>query len=199
MNSVAISVDETTAESTVQVGSVAFAGAWLHDVADPAGTVRQFRYDGRGRDEEWRPEAVLLQFAGRSYPVVEFGQQTEERLGAEGRRSPVVKTVLLIPTRDNDGRPFPRSAWRELEQQLLALAGGFSRQDGFAGAWSDGSRVYRDVSRQYIVSLASWTQFPAWLDIVRWARDRFRQEAIYIEVAGVPEIIGGGIDPRSQP
>ncbi len=103
----------------------------------------------------------------------------------------MVKTMFLVPIRDNEGRPFPRSHWRELEQQLLQF-GGFSRTTGVAGTWTDGGRIYRDTSRQYVVSLQSWTQIPAWLEIVRWARERFRQEAIYIEVAGVPEIIGGG-------
>lgn len=40
------------------------------------------------------------------------------------------------------------------------------------------------------MALASWTQLPQWLEVVRWARTKFRQEAIYVEVAGIPEIIG---------
>ena len=30
----------------------------------------------------------------------------------------------------------------------------------------------------------------AWLEIVRWALREFRQEALYVKVAGVPEIVG---------
>jgi hypothetical protein len=33
-------------------------------------------------------------------------------------------------------------------------------------------------------------EFPAWIAIVVWVRDRFQQEAVYIEVAGIAEIIG---------
>lgn len=57
--------------------------------------------------------------------------------------------------------------------------------------WQSGERTYRDTSAQYVVSLTSWTQLPEWLLIVRWARTRFRQEAIYVKVAGIPEIIAG--------
>ena len=103
----------------------------------------------------------------------------------------MVKTVFLVPIRDNEGRPFPRSYWQGLEQQLLQF-GGFSRTTGVAGAWTSEGRIYRDTSRQYIVSLASWTQLPSWLEVVQSARKQFRQEAIYVEVAGVPEVIGGG-------
>ena len=55
--------------------------------------------------------------------------------------------------------------------------------------WRDGDRTYRDRSRQYVVSLTSWTQLADWLAIVHWAVVAFHQEALYIEVAGVPEII----------
>ena len=35
----------------------------------------------------------------------------------------------------------------------------------------------------------SWTQLADWLRLVRWAGQRFRQEAIYLEVAGLPEVL----------
>ncbi len=101
----------------------------------------------------------------------------------------MIKTVLLVPIRDNEGRLYSRSAWDELEDRLLQF-GGLSRTSGVVGVWRSGTRVYRDRSRQYVVSLASWMELPAWLDVVRWARRRFPQEAIYFEVAGVPEILG---------
>ena len=67
--------------------------------------------------------------------------------------------------------------------------GGVSWSGGVAGAWrSPSGRVYRDRNRQYTVSLERWSQFPDWLDVIRWVRERFRQEAIYIKVAGVPEV-----------
>jgi hypothetical protein len=106
----------------------------------------------------------------------------------------MIKTVLLIPMRDNDGQPFPPSAWQALEDRLLVF-GGLSWQDGVHGVWEAAGRVYRDESRQYTVSLTSWREFPSWLNAVEWARDQFRQIALYIEVVGVSEILGAIEDP----
>ncbi len=102
----------------------------------------------------------------------------------------MIKAVLLAPEFDNERHPFMRAAFEELEARLLPF-GGWSRQSGVEGAWRSGGRVYRDVSYQYAVSLTTWDQLPAWLAVVHWAREYFRQEAIYIEVAGVPDIIAG--------
>ncbi|MCI0584141.1 MAG: hypothetical protein L0227_14875 [Chloroflexi bacterium] len=102
----------------------------------------------------------------------------------------MIKAAFLVPIRDNDGRPFPRSSWIELERRLVDAFGGYSRMSAVHGAWEEHGRVYRDVSRQYVASLSSWMELPVWLDLVRWVRQAFRQEAIYIEVAGVPEIVG---------
>lgn len=101
----------------------------------------------------------------------------------------MIRTVFLVPTQDNDGKPFTRTDWHELEQKLFQF-GGWSKTGPVEGAWSDGNKVYRDRSRQYHVALASWTQLPEWLEVIRWTRTHFRQEALYIEVAGIPEIIG---------
>ncbi len=43
-----------------------------------------------------------------------------------------------------------------------------------------------------MVAIRTWGQLPAWLDLVRWVRVETRQVAIYIKVAGVPEIWDGG-------
>jgi hypothetical protein len=101
----------------------------------------------------------------------------------------MIKTLLLVPVRANDGRPFPPGAWRTLHERLRAF-GGFSRLDNVRGEWVSEGRVFRDRSHQYTVSLDSWLDVPAWLEVVTWARELFGQEALYIEVAGVPEIIG---------
>jgi hypothetical protein len=100
----------------------------------------------------------------------------------------MIETVMLVPTRDNEGKLYPRSTWRELELRLLQF-GGLSDTGTGRGVWVSGSRVYRDRNRQFTVSLGSWKQLPAWLDVVAWVRTTFRQEAIYVKVAGVPEVI----------
>ena len=100
----------------------------------------------------------------------------------------MIKTMFLVPARDNDGRPFASSSWRSLNGLLVATFGGYTVTAGVRGAWQFESRIYHDISRQYVVVLASWNQFGAWLEVIGWVRDEFHQEAIYIEVNGQPEI-----------
>ncbi|MGI8552617.1 MAG: hypothetical protein ACR2PL_17795 [Dehalococcoidia bacterium] len=109
----------------------------------------------------------------------------------------MIKTVVLIPILDNDGNPFPLSLVREFERRLLRF-GGLSRLSGFVGTWEFQGRIYHEPNHQYTVALRSWWDLAAWLDIVMWAKAAFGQEAIYIEVAGVPEI-RGEIGPHSAP
>lgn len=101
----------------------------------------------------------------------------------------MVKTMFLVPLVDNDGQPFEAEAWRELERQLMQF-GGFTSGIVVEGAWEAGGRIYRDTSRTYLVALESWTQLPQWLEVIRWVREQFRQKAIYVEIAGIPEIVG---------
>lgn len=105
----------------------------------------------------------------------------------------MVKTTFLVPINDNEGKDFHASDWRKLESMLIEAFGGFSRTRGVHGEWKYQGKVYRDISRQYSVSLESWHHLPAWLDIIKWAREHFRQEALYVEVAGVPEIMGAEV------
>jgi hypothetical protein len=99
----------------------------------------------------------------------------------------MIKTIFLVPERDNRGRRFPTDRWNALEQRLIAF-GGASRRFGVQGFWEFGGRVYRDRSREYTVGLSSWFQLAAWLETITWMLEAFEQEAIYFEVAGVPEI-----------
>jgi hypothetical protein len=103
----------------------------------------------------------------------------------------VIKAIVLVPERDNDGRRFSGAHWRELELRLAQL-GGFSLLPGrVTGGWMHQGRLYRDLSRQYLVVLSSWFELAPWLEVVVWARAAFRQQALYIDVAGVPEIVHG--------
>ena len=101
----------------------------------------------------------------------------------------MIKTLFLVPERDNDGQPFDRALWLELDRRLAELSEGFSYRLDVHGVWRSGDRVYRDVSREYTLSFPSWRRIPAWLALMDWVRVQFRQEALYIEVAGVPEVL----------
>lgn len=101
----------------------------------------------------------------------------------------MIKTLILVPIQDNEGQPFEPQAWTELEHKLLQF-GGFTDGGLVQGAWTDNGQTYRDTNRRWEVALTSWTQLPVWLEVAQWTRTRFRQVAIYIEIAGIPEIIG---------
>lgn len=64
--------------SITSFGITLDSGVWLHDLGNPAGTIRKFALDGRGRSASWKPELELMKFAGRAMPVAEFG------IGEEG-------------------------------------------------------------------------------------------------------------------
>lgn len=99
-----------------------------------------------------------------------------------------IKVVVLVPEKDNDGLPFTRHLWRELDARL-AVFGGLSKVGGIEGMWLYDGRIYRDRNYQYVSYLSSWMDLPRWLDLVRWISHAFRQKAVAIEVAGTPEVV----------
>lgn len=78
----AIGSNGTVTDSTVAQGSVTFSGAWLHDITNPVGTVRQYKYDGEARSAGWSAESTLMKFAGRKLPVVAFGEFEDNQIQA---------------------------------------------------------------------------------------------------------------------
>lgn len=100
----------------------------------------------------------------------------------------MIKTLLYVPVADNEGRQFTIDQWSALEAKL-AQFGGYSFQADVHGAWIDQGVVYRDENRAYSVALGSIRLLPAWVEVVEWALVTFVQEALYVEVNGVPEVI----------
>ena len=101
----------------------------------------------------------------------------------------MVKTVLLVPKANNDGRAFGPGVWGQLEERLLRW-GGLSREADVDGWWVSDGKTYSDRSRRYVVALPSWRDLAAWLEVVDWARVAFGQHAMFVEVAGIPEVLG---------
>lgn len=97
----------------------------------------------------------------------------------------MIKTLILIPEHDNAGEPFETGDFREFEAQLRDVKGGFTMRAGIVGEWEG----YQDANREYVVAIDSWLELAGWLDVALSAIARFRQDAVYIEVAGVPEIL----------
>ncbi|MEU5448652.1 hypothetical protein [Streptomyces californicus] len=48
-------------------------GVWMHDPTDPEGTIFQYLYGGASNAESVGVSSTALRFAGRKYPVFDFG------------------------------------------------------------------------------------------------------------------------------
>jgi hypothetical protein len=141
---------------------------------------------------------VVDAYAARNVPTAELSiHRLLSYTGPSRRGDCVIETLVLVPVRNNAGRP--RSFWRTLQGRFIDDFRAYSRLSDVRGAWVDDpdptvaspapSKLYRDVSRQYVVSLQSWSQFSAWFDILYWVLQQTGQEALYIKVAGIPDVV----------
>lgn len=65
-------------DSAPVVGTLLLQGVWIHDPDDPADTAVNYRYGRAARGTSLDVEANALQFAGRTYPVYDYGEQQQE-------------------------------------------------------------------------------------------------------------------------
>lgn len=103
----------------------------------------------------------------------------------------MVEVTLLIPVADNSGRPFTPFHVGVFEDKLLETFGGFTRLPGTAsGHWLDGGTTYTDILFGYVVAVEGLVKGGEGLrEVVDFARDHFRQEAIFLRYLGVAEIL----------
>jgi len=80
--------------TTVQSG-ITFYRIWMHLVADPAGTIYQFIYDGAGRDDSYDKVPTILQFTGRQYGQVYFGETVERTINANVQLPDLASSAAL--------------------------------------------------------------------------------------------------------
>jgi hypothetical protein len=89
---------------------------------------------------------------------------------------------LLLPLRDNDGRPFPRASLDAVRHELTERFGGVTAhlRAPAAGAWKDDEG---DVDRDDVVIvevMADALDRAWWADYRRTLESRFRQDEIVI-------------------
>jgi hypothetical protein len=102
----------------------------------------------------------------------------------------MIPASLLVPLADNDGNPFPAAMFAALEDELVARFGGFTHAGTKGGAWrGDDGVVYRDRSRQYDIAVESWIDIPDFLQLVDRVAVKFRQRAVFVTIAGIPDIV----------
>lgn len=68
----------TDSTETVADRELELQGIWLHDPADPADTIRQFLYGKDNRSTAIEIMGTTQHFAGREFPVTDFGEHEEE-------------------------------------------------------------------------------------------------------------------------
>lgn len=89
---------------------------------------------------------------------------------------------LLVPIADNEGRLFNPEDFASFEDQLIALAGGFTRRGTLTGVWqSPNGQVFSDQSHAYSVTVPSDVAESVMAEIARYIRTRFHQEAAWVE------------------
>lgn len=92
----------------------------------------------------------------------------------------MVKIITLIPINYNDGQKVPIQIYREFEDELLQITGGFSIDGITAGSWLDNNELYRDRSRKYIIS-AKENEVEAVRQAVIRMGKKLQQKAMYFE------------------
>jgi predicted hydrocarbon binding protein len=61
------------------------------------------------------------------------------------------KVIALVPMSFNDGSPVPQKIFSTFENELLRIAGGYSKDGLVEGGWRDEEIDYFDTSRRYII------------------------------------------------
>ena len=92
----------------------------------------------------------------------------------------MIKAILLVPMLDNDGNPFPEEMFLEVEERLLIEFGGWTFAGVVKGAWLHENRIYQDKCRRYEVALSEEIRQKL-REIAQWIKQRFEQEAVYLE------------------
>jgi hypothetical protein len=88
-----------------------------------------------------------------------------------------LKITLLIPLNDNDGEPFDLIIWSWWNDALTELVSGFTDLGVVTGWW----RGFSDQNRIIVVIVKTMREVDALRELLREARRRFRQEAMYFE------------------
>lgn len=93
------------------------------------------------------------------------------------------RLTVLVPTHDNDGLAFSRSALDEFEVFASRLAGGLTDLGVVRGLWWDGETLYRDVNHHYVANVAPARAGEIAERISEYIVIAFRQKAAYVELA----------------
>lgn len=101
------------------------------------------------------------------------------------------EVTIRIPEADNDGNPFPREMLRDLAQRIAETFGGYELRGRSEGRWVEAGQLFIDRNTVIAIWLDSFRQVAAFIDLADHVRVTFRQLAIGVTVAGIPEVLSG--------
>ncbi|HEY6141092.1 MAG TPA: hypothetical protein VI670_25325 [Thermoanaerobaculia bacterium] len=93
------------------------------------------------------------------------------------KSSAALKVTTLIPLKDNDGNLFDLSIWTWWNERLTSLVAGFTDLGVVTGWW----RGYADQNQVFVIIVRTMKEVDVIRQLLREARIRFRQEAMYLE------------------
>ncbi len=88
-----------------------------------------------------------------------------------------IKVTLILPLTDNEGHPFDLNTWTWWSDALMNLVSGFTDLGVATGWW----RGHADRNRVLTIVVRSGEEVDSIRRLLREAKARFRQEAMYLE------------------
>lgn len=92
-----------------------------------------------------------------------------------------MRVSTALPERFNDGTRIPKPIYAFIEQEILAIAGGFSVTFG-TGVWLNGAEIFRDQSRFYSINIEPH-QLPELKRVLYRAKRELKQSAIMLSIS----------------
>jgi len=66
----------------------------------------------------------------------------------------MIKTSFIIPKADNNGVKYPRKLIREIESDIIKIAGGLTKTD-IVGFWQNDKKLFIDRNNYYFTIIVS--------------------------------------------
>lgn len=102
----------------------------------------------------------------------------------------MIVVTIYVPVADNDGRAFRPADYARFESYVSDHFGGVTRLPGkLAGRWTKDGTLYFDRSWAYQIGIESLTHGAKIAALASFAKEHFRQEAIYFGYLGLAEIL----------
>lgn len=102
----------------------------------------------------------------------------------------MIEVTIYVPAADNDGATFSPTHHAAFEALVSGRFNGLTRAtQEVEGVWiGQDARVYRDRNLVFIVAIPSILDGGTLREVLSFAKDHYRQEAIFFRYLGIAEI-----------